>query len=243
MPKKDELKEYFRHDYHARNHLKFKALRMDMGLEGMGIYWCLVEMLYEEGGSIERSHFDSIAFDLHIPVEKVKKVVEHFGLFDVNEKSFSSRKVQVRLKERAEKSKKRVKAARKRWDNDKAKNDAIAFQVHYKSNAIIEENRIEQNRIEENIVVAPSAPSKTIETREGEFYNSLVPYADKYGKQIVRDFYNYWTEKNKSGKKMKFEMQRTFEIPKRLATWKKKQEEFAFIGSKRQLAANPNKLQ
>jgi hypothetical protein len=32
-------------------------------------------------------------------------------------------------------------------------------------------------------------------------------------------FKNYWTEKNKSGTKMKWEMQQTFELRRRIATW------------------------
>src|SRR5688572_10969212 len=98
--RKVDLKEYFRHDYHARNHLKFKPLRMALGLEGIGIYWCLVEMLYEEGGSIKLEQYESIAFDLRIDREKVRQVVECFGLFDFNTEKFSSRKVIERLKER-----------------------------------------------------------------------------------------------------------------------------------------------
>ena len=59
----------------------------------------------------------------------------------------------------------------------------------------------------------------TIETREIEFRDKLIPYIDTYGKEMLRAFYDYWTEKNEGGKKMKFEMQKVFEIEKRLRTW------------------------
>ena len=36
---------------------------------------------------------------------------------------------------------------------------------------------------------------------------------------MLRAFYNYWTELNKSATKMRYELQQTFEIGKRLATW------------------------
>ena len=43
-------------------------------------------------------------------------------------------------------------------------------------------------------------------------------------KYLVSDFINYWTEKNKSETKMKWEMQQTFQISRRLLTWKKNNE-------------------
>ena len=36
---------------------------------------------------------------------------------------------------------------------------------------------------------------------------------------MIRDFYDYWSQVNEGGKKMLWEMQKAFEISKRLATW------------------------
>ena len=76
----------------------------------------------------------------------------------------------------------------------------------------------------------PERPSKTplelLEGRKKEFYDSLVPYVEKYGKQMIRDFFNYWTEANKSRTKMRFELQKTWETSRRLATWSSKNNEF-----------------
>lgn len=41
-------KEYFPHDYGAR--LSLRGIRKDFGLQGLGFYWCFVEILHEEGG-------------------------------------------------------------------------------------------------------------------------------------------------------------------------------------------------
>ncbi len=57
------------------------------------------------------------------------------------------------------------------------------------------------------------------EDRKRVFYNSLVPYVKTYGKEMVRDFYNYWSETTPSGKKMRFEMQKTWETERRLVRW------------------------
>lgn len=55
--------------------------------------------------------------------------------------------------------------------------------------------------------------------RKDEFGKSLVPFVDKYGKEMIRAFFEYWSELNKSETKMLCEMQKTWEVSKRLATW------------------------
>jgi hypothetical protein len=70
---------------------------------------------------------------------------------------------------------------------------------------------------------SPNQPivKKTIEERESEFKERVTPFIPKYGQTTIDDFLRYWTEKNANGTKMLFEMNRTFEISKRLVTWKK----------------------
>jgi len=58
------------------------------------------------------------------------------------------------------------------------------------------------------------------------FYNDCKPYLGKYPKEMLRRFYDYWTETNRSGTKLRYELQQTFEIGKRLATWASKDKEF-----------------
>ena len=59
----------------------------------------------------------------------------------------------------------------------------------------------------------------SLKEREHEFGESLIPYVEKYSKETIRAFFNYWTEKNKSGTKMRFELEKTWETSKRLQTW------------------------
>lgn len=61
----------------------------------------------------------------------------------------------------------------------------------------------------------------TIINREAEFKNSLQPFLETYGKDMLNDFYLYWTEKKPKGRKMLFEMQKTFDVSRRLARWNK----------------------
>jgi hypothetical protein len=58
-----------------------------------------------------------------------------------------------------------------------------------------------------------------IKRREIEFKSEVFEFAEKYPEEMLNKFCNYWTEKNKSGTKMRYELEKVFEISKRLATW------------------------
>ena len=79
------------------------------------------------------------------------------------------------------------------------------------------------------VSVSVPAKPKTLEERRQEFYNSLIPYVQKYGREMVRDFYDYWSEVSDGGNKMAWEKaltrKGTFNIAGRLATWKKKEDQ------------------
>tara|TARA_R100001082_G_scaffold35561_1_gene18551 strand:+ start:4825 stop:5499 length:675 start_codon:yes stop_codon:yes gene_type:complete len=60
---------------------------------------------------------------------------------------------------------------------------------------------------------------KDIITREQEFTEKV--FMSNLSSEVCQDFVDYWTERNKSGTKMKFEMQKTFDIKRRLSRWVK----------------------
>ena len=57
--------------------------------------------------------------------------------------------------------------------------------------------------------------------RQKEFYEELKPFVGTYGKEMVRAFYDYWSEQTKTGFKMKKEIQKSWETSKRLSTWQR----------------------
>lgn len=60
-----------------------------------------------------------------------------------------------------------------------------------------------------------------IDERKQEFAQSLKPFLETYGKDMLNDFYFYWTEKSPRGKQMRFEKQTFFDVSRRLITWSK----------------------
>lgn len=65
-----------------------------------------------------------------------------------------------------------------------------------------------------------------LEGRKEDFYNTLIPFVAKYGKEMVRAFFDYWSEPNKSNSKMRFELERTWDLARRLSTWASRDNQF-----------------
>lgn len=80
----------------------------------------------------------------------------------------------------------------------------------------------EKNIIKEtttDVVAKKDAAKAATLSRKDSFYQSLVPFVGQYPKEMIRAFYDYWSELNKSGTKMRYELEKTWELPRRLVTW------------------------
>ena len=91
---------YFSHDFGARNDPKLIELQMEMGGQGLAIFWCIVEMLWENDGYFP-INYRAIAFSLHwAEADDVRRVVEDFGLFENDGKVFWSKSALDRIGKR-----------------------------------------------------------------------------------------------------------------------------------------------
>jgi hypothetical protein len=63
----------------------------------------------------------------------------------------------------------------------------------------------------------------SIKDRKQKFASSLVTFVELYGKELVRQFYEYWTEHGPKDKKMRFEKQTSFNLELRIKRWNQKQ--------------------
>ena len=57
--------------------------------------------------------------------------------------------------------------------------------------------------------------------RRDAFTETMRAFADKYDGTMLNEFWQYWTEPNKSHTKMRFEMQPTWDLARRLLRWDK----------------------
>lgn len=69
-------------------------------------------------------------------------------------------------------------------------------------------------------------PPQLLAKRRKDFYSSLVPFLSKYAREMIRDFFDYWSEPNKSRTRMRFEMERTWDTSRRLAFWASRERNF-----------------
>jgi len=60
-----------------------------------------------------------------------------------------------------------------------------------------------------------------LKERKKAFIESLKTYADLYDKDMLNDFYRYWVETDPKEQKMRFELQKTWQLNLRLITWKR----------------------
>ena len=145
-------KYYFQHDYNARRDPKLQDVLCDLGVAGVGIYWCLVEELYEQGGKLPLSYCKHIAYSLRTELSLIESIINDFDLFESDDTHFWSPSALNRLQLRNELSVKRTSAANARWKtSDK---DTNAMQVQCKSNASAtqSENNVNASAMQNTII-------------------------------------------------------------------------------------------
>lgn len=193
---------YFQHDYNARNDPKLQSVMIKYGLAGIGAFWCIVEMLYEQDGTLPITSISSIAYTLHADEEMLKNIVCKMDLFECNKKFFWSRSVRKRLGIINEISDIRRKAAERRWKSSK-KSDANAMQKQCKSNAKAQNNdanamqteckcnAIKEKKIKGNDIkdITPTPCARSAREEElfqefGQMQSVWEEIAMKFGKDI-----------------------------------------------------------
>jgi len=138
---------YFTHDYNSRSDEKIKLLIRKHGMTGYGIFWAIIEDLYNNTNAL-RLDYEGIAFDLRTDVEMVKSIINDFDLFVFDSENFGSLSVQSRIEKRNEISKKNSNNAYKRWENHR--NNASALRAQSEGNAINKRKRKKGNETNES---------------------------------------------------------------------------------------------
>ncbi|HDY89482.1 MAG TPA: DUF4373 domain-containing protein [bacterium] len=105
---------YFSHDANARNDFKMLKVRRNLGIEGYGIYFCLVEMLRDQKDfCLPLESLVDIAYSLDTTEEKIHAVVHDFNLFKIGENYFYSARLTESMEKYKSLSHKRIDAGRK----------------------------------------------------------------------------------------------------------------------------------
>lgn len=121
---------YFSHDSNARNDVKIIKLRRQLGIEGYGIYWCLIEMLRDAPeNKLPIESIDDIAFSINCSKEKVDAVIRGYDLFIILDDTFFSdrliRSMESYKQLKASKSKAGKIGMKTRWNQNNQPNKMI----------------------------------------------------------------------------------------------------------------------
>jgi len=223
---------YFSHDYNARNDDKIKQLIRRHGMEGYGVYWSIVEDLYQNANAM-RSDCDGIAYDLHVHSDVVRSVLFDFNLFIHDGDMFGSLSIQKRIDERNERSVKARQSANKRWGKP---DDANAMRSQCEGNAIKERKGkeiITDNKLSVKRFTPPTredvdgyAKSEMIgsETSVDKFHDYYTANGWKVGRNAMKDWkaaFRNWVKNEKQYQQNGTHQQATDKAPasRRRADW------------------------
>jgi hypothetical protein len=198
---------YFPHFSNARHDRKIRRLRKELGIEGYGIYFMLLETLRDQHDFMyPLSDCDLLAEEFGTSDAKIKTVICNYELFDFEEDGkFFSPKMLVYLEPYFKMREQRIQAGKasavKRMLNDRS--------------TTVQQSKVNESKVNE---------SKVKESKVS-FSEMLSPYIleleNEYG-----NFYSYWTEKNNKGKE-RWESEKFFDIRRRVATWINNASKFA----------------
>jgi hypothetical protein len=183
---------YFSHDYNAANDTKILFLRHQLGMEGYGIYWYLIEQLANAGGKLPLELIPVLAMQMHCTDVKVNGVLMNFDLFTIESGEFWSHRLQDHLDLRLKLSQSGKAGANNRWKNGGAIGGTIG-----EGNAKERKGK----EIKGNINLIEDI--QTFKSELGDEYDNFVMY---------------WTEPNKNGK-LRYELEKFFDIKRRVNTW------------------------
>ncbi|WP_321437285.1 DUF4373 domain-containing protein [uncultured Bacteroides sp.] len=226
---------YYNIDTDRYQDIKIKRLKKDFGCSGIAVYDYMLCEIYRVKGYFlvwdENTAFD-VAEYFGLKETLVKDIVDYccaVGLFDkellTSEKILTSSSIQSRYVEMCNRAKRiniKIQEEYSKLTEESAKLREVCpkkEEVCRKVKESKEEKESTKVDKKKNMVAAKAATL----SRKDEFYKSLIPYVDKYPKEMIRAFFDYWSEMNKSETKMRFEKQPTWEVGKRLATWANKE--------------------
>ena len=128
--------------------------------------------------------------------DKLKSVIEDFDLFIVEDNCFYSQRLNNHIEEINNKSSRAKENAKKRWSNATA----------------------ERPQSDRSASKSISKENKSISKRIISFENEIQTITG-VSNEDKKAFFLYWTEKNKSGTKFRAELEKTFDIGRRLKRW------------------------
>ena len=212
--------KWFKHFSDAYSNLKHQQVISEFGLKGYGFYWLCLELLAQQGEKNrirgEKKWKKVLAHIAHESEEETGKLLALFA--------------EVRLidKKALERGDLCIPQISEYSDEYTAKLRRVSGQRRDK--VVLEEEGEEEGEEEqkrEGKLVTPAMIARDFFALDEnspaleEFVSTLqkkYPLFKNLATEIKK-FRSYWTERNKTGKRERWELRETFEVNRRLATW------------------------
>ena len=215
---------YFSHDSSSQDDPKCMLLIDQLGMEGYGIFWALIEKLRTESEfKLPMIIIGMYAKRWGTSKEKIEAVIKNYSLFEVEEEKFFSKRLIFTMQRKMKNAKA---AADIRWGNNIENQllNADALQEQSERIALGVQNdakKGKERKGKENIEsrVLGLSPQQNFLNRKKWFAEQMADFKEKYPRELLMNFYEYWTEPNKSKTKMRFELEKTWDLNLRLKKW------------------------
>jgi len=126
--------KWFPHDSDALDDPKIILLTLQLGMEGYGLYWMLIEYLIKQPGySLPIALIEALSRRFQVSKEKLETIVMKYDLFELYDNYFFSPSLSRRMQDYDKISEKNKQNALKRWQCD---GNATALPSHSERNAI-----------------------------------------------------------------------------------------------------------
>lgn len=205
---------YFSHDASAKDDPKCMILIDQLGLEGYGIFWVIVETLRTQPDyKCPITILPSLARRYNTSQEKMKAVVFNYDLFVIeNDTLFFSDSLMNRMSLVDAKRKKLSEAGKRGYA---IKSGSFKPPLNENQATLKQLNKIKSNEIKLNNKILD------ISFRKNEFKENAIRSILTNDNDLLNTFIEYWTEHSANAKKMRFELQKVFDIQKRFKTFEK----------------------
>lgn len=240
--------DYFPHDNGMWSDRKIVALRNMFGLTGYAVWNLLLETLCESENFeivFNDSEAELLANFWGLETAKLKEILalmERLRLIKIENGKLWSDKFKERLSPVIDERERKRNWSRKRWRKDGSSEESdgdnevldVGNPSHSEesiASSILKESKGNKSKEKESKLNKKDkverisdeilTPSQKARKFLKEIEESNLPDSDERKK-----FYNYWTEKNKSGTKERWELEKTFEVEKRFATWRVNAQKF-----------------
>ena len=168
-------KTYLQHQSNSFTDIKIIKMRSKLGIESYGIFWALLELLFNEENKLCIDDYSVLAFSLQCDEDKLKSVIEDFDLFVIEDGCFYSKRLNNHIDTINSKSAKAKESASKRWNNANAKRTLSVRNAKY---SIEDKSKEDKSKVKKN------------NKRGVDYYNdiSFPDYYDiHYAKRIEQD--------------------------------------------------------